>query len=786
MVDTPTDAGITGAQTTMDSFAGSSGGFLSNIENLIVKMPELGKVILNSLGGDASNSFQEFHKITNGLKDGFSKLIDHAKSFGDNLSDVGMTGSNSIGSVSKSVDKLLVDFSKMGAVMKWDKMFEGTDKGGAAINVLSGDISGLTKILGDLGMERTAKIIEGMGSAFITNAGQAEVLENSYISLMSASGSMNDLFEGSEGRLVDLAAKTKNYTNQLGAIASATGLGIPVTMQFSNALKQLPGYLDQTISSGDGANRSTNVLLNTMKLMTGTGQSETVVTKALADAYDNLGNSVGRVTDQAQKGAEFLADISSVANTLGLQFKDVDQVMSGIAERFKFVGDNSDGAAKVLARYTDALRETGLTGKASMDIVDGMVKSISEMTVGAKAFLSLRSGGPGGLQGSFQIDQLLRQGKLDQVAQMAERSLRQQFGGRIYTQQEAASSPEAAAQFMRQRSLLKSGAFGIGAGASDDQATKLLEALGKRDFGAVTKELKTGQNAVNEVATRGEKIQERNNTELKQIAIQTQRMAIAAEITAGLTMKQLFGTTGGNKAAITETMKKNEAFGEIYTKGEKTATNKEAYQKEEVLSARQMMSQMIDAVVGTSNGAKEGFKELASGVVDTIHDFKGALGMVSETPEQKVMDNTITPPARRTLRQPDRPSQNVLKVATETITGAYTGPATTQARMPTLAEASSSPELATQRARMQKEMEDKHNILKTALHTGINQQRPAAVTTTNKEALKTQVEMKQHPPQKVVLEITAPPGFGVHTKSVPSSIEIINGTVAGAYPGRIQ
>jgi len=704
----PTDTSVTAAQTTLDSFAGSSGGMLSNIENLIVKMPELGKAIINSLGGDASNAVQEFHKITGGLKDGFSKLIDHAKNFGDSLSDVGMTGTNSIGSVSKSVDKLLVDFSKMGAVMKWDKMFEGTDKGGAAINVLSGDISNLTQILGDFGVQRTAKIIEGLGNNFITNSGQAEVLENSYISLMSASGSMNDLFEGTDDRLVDLAAKTKNYTNQLGAIASATGLGIPVTMQLSNALKQLPGFLDQTIVAGDGANRSTNVLLNTMKLMTGTGQNETVVTKALADAYDNLGNSVGRVTDQAQKGAEFLADISSVANTLGLQFKDVDQVMSGIAERFKFVGDNSDGAAKVLARYTDALRETGLTGKASMDIVDGMVKSISEMTVGAKAFLSLRSGGPGGLQGSFQIDQLLRQGKLDQVAQMAERSLRQQFGGKIYTQQEAAESPQAAAQFMRQRSLLQSGAFGIGQGTSPEQATRLLEALGKRDFGAVTKELKTGQSAVNEVATRGEKIQERNNTELKQIAIQTQRMAIAGEITAGLTMKQLYGTTGGNKAAITETMKKNEAFGEIYTKGEKTATNKEAYQKEEVLSARQMMSQMIDAVVGTGKGSEEGFKELASGITDTIHDFKSALGMVSETPEQKVMDNTITPPARRTLRQPDKASENILRIPTETITAAYKGPAINSTRMPTISEAAGNPELAAQRVRMQKEIEDKH------------------------------------------------------------------------------
>jgi hypothetical protein len=106
--------------------------------------------------------------------------------------------------------------------------------------------------------------------------------------------------------------------------------------------------------------------------------------------------------------------------------------------------------------------------------------------------------------------------------------------------------------------------------------------------------------------------------------------------------------------------------------------------------------------------------------------------------------------------------------------------------MPTISEAAGNPELAAQRVRMQKEIEDKHSILKTAFTVGSNQQRPSAVTTTNKEALKTQVEMKQHPPQKVVLEITAPPGFGVHTKSVPNTIEIINGTVAGAYPGRQQ
>lgn len=669
-----------------------------------------------------------------------------------------------INSLSDNSDRLLERFVKLGALTPLKPMFDNLkDVGAPTITTTGGSIKSLTEQVSRFGGTISSDVLgvlAKLGDKFLANAAQAEKFENAFVGLASSAGNMNELFEG--GNLVDLSAKTQNYANQVSNAADATGQGVTETMDFANALKQLPGFLDQTISSGDGADNKTKALISTMTLMTGTGRSQQEVIKALDLAYDKLGTSTGRVSNAAQKGAEFLSDVSSVANTLKLKFTDVNDVMEKIAAQFEFVGDNSNDAARVLSRYTDALRETGLTGKASMDIVNGMVGSIEKMTIGTKAFLSLRSGGPGGLQGAFQIDQLLRQGKLDQVVQMAERSLRQQFGGRIFTQEEAASSPQAAAQFMRQRSLLQSGAFGIGQGASNEQATRLLEALGKRDFGSITKELKTGQDAVKQATDRGTQIQTRNNDLFKQINRNVDRATIAMELSAGLQLKQLVGTAGGRAGQITQGMTnaRERAVDDISRKAD--ATSQQAFTKEQVLSARQTISQTASIVEGLTGTAKEAGSKVKQDIIDSANDVRGILGKKGPTPEEAVIDTTITPPQRAT--QTTRPSQNAPRAPIQTIAtsrGLDNRPRETDARRTGVYTD------AVQRA-------------------GLNQQRPtAAVTTANREALKTQaLEIKPLPPQKVVLEIIAPPGFGVQTKSAPNNIEITNGAAAGINNGK--
>jgi hypothetical protein len=369
---------------------------------------------------------------------------------------------------------------------------------------------------------------------------------------------------------------------------------------------------------------------------------------------------------------------------------------------------------------------------------------------------------------------------------MAEKAMRQQFNGRIVTREEAATQGGAtASQFMRQRSLLQSGAFGIGKDVSDDQATKLLEAMGKKDFGTISKTLKVGQEAIGDVFSKGKAIDERNNTELKKIALQTERMAVAGIITAGIMMKREFGTTGNNRNDLLDSMKRSGISGDESVKRSATARTAEDYKKEEAISERQYAVNMLESTNGIIDGLVQAGKDVAKDAGNVANDFKGLLGQVPMSAEEKVMDNTIAQP-RQSMSKSDRSLQNVLKISGETTISAKYNPQSQ--RMPTIAEANVNPEMMAQRKKMMQESSDRRQgIYTNAVHSASSpQHRTSAVITTNREALKTQAEVKQLPPQKIALEITAPPGFGVNVKSAPASVSVnnFNGAASGANNGR--
>lgn len=575
----------------------------------------------NKIRTGASASGVDLTKITSIIDSLGSKIEAASKSF--NV----MGASANFSTLQDPLDLLIGSFIKLEQVVDQSKIFQQfSADSGAAINTITLKLGGLQQVMKALQIPGADKII-GLAEGLVANANEAEKLENSFVALSAAGGDLDKIFVSQGGQLKDLSALTAAYSNAVANAADATGLSVHQSMDFANALKTIPGVMDQYVSTGVHGAESTTSLIAAMRLMTGTGRSQTDVVKALNVAYDNLSQSQGKINDTAQKGAEFLATISSVSTTLKLRFDDVRAIMESVADQFKFVGNETDAAARILERYTNALRETGLTSKASVDIIRQMIKGISDLGVGTKAFLSLRSGGAGGLQGAFQIEEMLRQGKLDQVVQMAEKSLKQQFGGRVYTQAEAAQSPEAASQFMRQRQLLQSGAFGIGKGMGDDQATRLLEALGRGDTLAATKEIKTGQDALTAATNQGMQIQERNNNELKAANRFLERNAIASELMAGATIRNLFGTMGENATAVRGQMRDAAGTAIVqnenrlgYERGNPKQTE---FTQELIIMGRQAISTAINAGKGIASGAVEAAKGVAKTTIDSVNALKG-------------------------------------------------------------------------------------------------------------------------------------------------------------------
>ena len=538
-------------------------------------------------------------------------------------------------------------------------------------------------------------------------------MEASYIALTASGGNLNSLFDQSTGKLNDLTAMTTSYMNTVSESAAATGLSAQQATEFANSIKTIPDFLNQYVKTGENAGDMSTTLTTAMKLMTGTGQSQKDILDELQISYDNLSQGQGKIADGAQKASEFIATMSSISKGLNLQLSDVRKIVEDVATEFRFVGNETDATANIFKRYTEALRETGLTSKASTEIIGTMIKNMSDLTVGTKAFLSLKGGGPGGLQGAFQVEELLGKGKLDEVVKMAEGALRQQFGGRIRTRAEAAESPEAAAEFMKQRELLKSGAFGIGKGLSDNQATKLLEALGKGDIGSITKEIKSGQDAVNDAVSQGTQIQERNNNELKKAALSLSQIEIYSAIQAGATLKTKAGT-GIPTSKTSEDIKRGmrdatTGIGMMQNDRritmERTGTKAGDQATEFVLLARSATKNVQD--VGTA-------------VVGNVKDAILKLGKETKSP--------ISPPI-------EKPTIKTPKI-THTI---------------------------------EKPREDmRASILKTATaetSTSLIDRTKAAVSTASaiekgKQTTHQEQKLQDH---KIHLEITAPPGFGVRS-----------------------
>lgn len=463
---------------------------------------------------------------------------------------------------------------------------------------------------------------EAATRAFLEHASSAEHLEQSYLNLLGATGNLNKAFDGVNLKTLD--DEVGKFNILLQNTAGQSNKTLSEIGQLAVGLGKIPGAMDQVIKTGGGVDDQLTSMVGVLRLAAGAQRDVTDVVKAMDIAYENLSNPQGQVNDNMQKGAQFFALMSEASQKLGLRFSDTQGYLEHISNAFKNIGDNTQGATNILARFTGALQSTGLTAKASVDVVQGMVDSIKNLEMGTKALISARSGGPGGLQGAFQVENLLRQGKVDQVAKMTEQALRQQFNGRIYTQEEAARSPQAASQFLRQRTLLQSSAFG-GLARDADTATRLLEALkqGPMQAGSVIKE---SMSAVKETTGRGNEIQQRQYTVLNKLNSGMDRLVSLNEMRFKIDARTAIGTTAQNEFA--DALK-------TYQDNLSAAATEETKTKEPLPFAETYEKGVANAV-GTIGSSIDAIPQVGALAADTA---KGAVDAISDAVKQVRVDS---------------------------------------------------------------------------------------------------------------------------------------------------
>lgn len=484
--------------------------------------------------------------------------------------------------------------------------YKGFDKigvvGGAAVRTLGDNFTSLTQRAGGLagvmkllpnsmtaGLSTLTQTFGALTGGTLQSASVAQQLETTYMNLLGATGQLGDVFTGNSLRIEDVNNKVAQYGQHMTDSAQHTNRTTEEVTQFASKLGLIPNVLDKLIVGGGGAGKTMDGLTTALTMARGAGVDASIVTETLGTAYATLGNAQGPVTDNAEKGFKMFGLMAQASQELGLRFSDTKTYLDKVAASFQTIGDNTSGATEILSRFSGALQNTGLTAKVSIDIVSGMVDQMSKLSMGTKALISARAGGTGGLQGAFQVENLLRQGKTGDVAAMMEKTLRQQFGGRIYTQEEAAKSPQAASQFMRQRTMLTSGAFGDIAKGDANVASRLLEAMKQGPM--ATKDVI--KNAMENTAAKGEQLQETQVDQLIQVNNELDRLAIIGGTHNLLLARQIVGA-GGRTGA--ETKADEQRKQELMTKQAQKGLTKEENKELQSIGNRAQQGERLNAV----------------------------------------------------------------------------------------------------------------------------------------------------------------------------------------------
>jgi hypothetical protein len=495
-----------------------------NANDALAEMHKTGLSLLNDIVAIGSETINTFEAMASGSRENV-----------DNLGELNKGVMAVLGSFSLMALGAPTAFKSLGDVTKsaasdisgsFGPAFDGL------IDILS-KVSTVLKIPDQTLLTAFKKFVDTTGPAI----DQVNNLETSLLTLHGASGDLTKTFEDSGSSYSKLTNLTNEFNNSIVRTAQNTGASIPSVVAFTGEVLKIPGLYNDIIKTNLGENISYTE--SAMKVARGTSQDYGVVLGITAEQYENMNKS-------GNSSLELMSRMYSVQQSLGIPFNYVSGLVKNVSEQFKFLGDNTQGALNIIEGLSPKLLASGLGPKAVQELIGNVVTQLNSLDVAQKSLLSSRTGGAGGLQGGFQIDQLLAEGKIDEVYKKMETALKQQFGGKVTTLKEGSESQSAAGQLQKEVSFLTQGPFGALV-KSSGEAYKLLESFksGAAPTQAKTEdELKTG---LGKTIDTGKAIDQLQYTELQKIANATEALRINSSQQLGLSSRDVARTDLGKE-----------------------------------------------------------------------------------------------------------------------------------------------------------------------------------------------------------------------------------------------
>lgn len=444
---------------------------------------------------------------------------------------------------------------------------------GAIIKLGEDNAAGIAKAMGSESADKLKDAADKAGmsiKAFALNtldASDNQKLFNETLFKTAATTGQLDVLEKQIKNYGSLDAVGAQYIEKLKQIQLNTGLTTNESEKYFNQIMKIPGALDlvaTTTATGSNTTKGFGEALITLSQGAGVPIDKLVAqTQELRDSFNLITTGPGS-EGAGDKVLTFLASTAKAANQLGLDSQSLRSHITSLAGSFKLYGDVSQDLVKNMYQVTKGLEATGLSAKSSAELAQGYIENFKNLTLAQKAYLSAQSGGPGGLQGAFDIDALLREGKFNEVAKKVKETLKSQMGGELISVQEARQSPEAAAQFAKQITLLQQGPLG-GFAKSSDAAERLLEGMKAEDEGKVGA-LEDSSKSLKDYFEGGKSKQDENNTLISRSNDALDAIKLDTQIVALASTKYLSGTATpgvsslfGNVDSVSEAAKQLKA-----------------------------------------------------------------------------------------------------------------------------------------------------------------------------------------------------------------------------------
>jgi hypothetical protein len=350
------------------------------------------------------------------------------------------------------------------------------------------------------------------------------------------------------GNLISINALLEKQAAMMSNAVKATGLAPEVIQRYYSELGAIPKALEATVVSSGSSAESVSMLTATIKTAMGTGRS-------YAEVIDDMKLAFKDYNITGEDALRFSTRMSEISNKFGINLDVVRDSLRSTANTFKMFGNEADASARILNQYVGALKSTGLSGDAAVEVVTSMTSALGNLNIAQKSFLSAQTGGPGGLMGAFQIEKMMREGKIDEVFDKVREQMQKQFGG-IVSLDEASRSQASASQLTRQMMILRQGPLGQFA-KTDQEAIRILEGFkAKQEGRSPVSDLSS--RVVQESMDKGTLIQEKSYTELSKIRGVLEGLRGTADVSnLGFMQSALTASSGSPLSQISEAQRKS-------------------------------------------------------------------------------------------------------------------------------------------------------------------------------------------------------------------------------------